>query len=140
MDGEAMASFQPPNRLTSLQRQLLEAFFERESRMFLTGGGALAGFYFGHRDTEDLDLFTAQPLDLVDVTRTLEAAASACGARLEPITTYPEFRRSVAIRGDDRCVVDLVIDRAPMLDREKPLFGSIRVDSLREIADRKSVV
>jgi hypothetical protein len=46
-----MGSSRLPDRLTSLQRDLLAAFFEREKRFFLTGGAALAGFYFGHRDT-----------------------------------------------------------------------------------------
>lgn len=39
-----MGSSLQPNRLTPLQRDLLEAFFAREQRLFLTGGAALAGF------------------------------------------------------------------------------------------------
>lgn len=45
-------------RLTLLQRDILDAFFQRENRFFLTGGAALSGFYLGHRETHDLDLFT----------------------------------------------------------------------------------
>ena len=52
-----MGSSTPRSRLTLLQRDLLDAFFALERRLVLTGGGALAGFYFGHRDTEDIDLF-----------------------------------------------------------------------------------
>ncbi len=37
---------------------LLQAFFSKENRFFLTGGAALAGFHLGHRETHDLDLFT----------------------------------------------------------------------------------
>lgn len=47
------------NRLSPLQRDLLEAFFRHESRFRLTGGAALAGYYLGHRETADLDLFTS---------------------------------------------------------------------------------
>ena len=38
----------------------LQQFFASSigPRFFLTGGTALAGFYFGHRLSEDLDLFT----------------------------------------------------------------------------------
>lgn len=46
------------DRLTPLQREILERFFARQSGFFLTGGGALAGFHLGHRETHDLDLFT----------------------------------------------------------------------------------
>ena len=33
------------SRLTPLQRELLEAFFERTRSFLLSGGAALAGFY-----------------------------------------------------------------------------------------------
>jgi hypothetical protein len=132
-----MASSPPPNRLTPLQRDLLAAFFAREQRFFLTGGGALAGFYFGHRNTEDLDFFSPPGVDLADAARSLEDAATACGASLKPMQTHVDFRRLIAERGDERCIVDLVIDRAPMVDAAKQAFGAVRVDTLREIAANK---
>ncbi len=45
------------DRLSPLQREVLEGFFELAPGYFLTGGAALAGFHLGHRTTEDLDLF-----------------------------------------------------------------------------------
>jgi hypothetical protein len=125
------------SRLTLLQIDLLKAFFEREQRYVLTGGAALAGFYFGHRDTEDLDFFGAPDLNLQDGVRTLEAAAASTGARLESLQISPDFRRLLATRGQEKCVVDLVIDRAPALEIEKQIFGEVRVDTLREIAANK---
>lgn len=132
-----MASSPPRSRLTALQRDLLAAFFERETRLYLTGGGALAGFYLGHRDTEDLDLFGVPGVDLQDAARALDAAAVACGASLKPMQAYPDFRRFLAVRGEEQCIVDLVIDRAPTVDPAKAAFGAIRVDTLREIAANK---
>lgn len=127
----------PPSRLSVLQHELLAAFFAREQRLYLTGGGALSGFYLGHRETDDLDLFARPGLDLGEAARALEAACSACGATLGPLQTYPGFRRLLATREPDRCVVDLVIDAAPELDPAKVEFGPIRVDSPREIAANK---
>jgi hypothetical protein len=46
----------PRSRLTRLQTEILAAFFRQESRFFLTGGGALAGYHLGHRETHDLAL------------------------------------------------------------------------------------
>jgi hypothetical protein len=126
-----------PSRLTPLQVDLLEAFFALEQRYVLTGGAALAGFYFGHRETEDLDFFGAPGLDLQDAARTLEAACVACAAGLEPVQTFPDFRRSLATRGQQTCIVDLVIDRAPVLDVEKRVVGRVRLDTAREIAANK---
>jgi hypothetical protein len=56
---------------------------------------------------------------------------------MEHVRTYPEFRRVRAQRGDEACVIDLVIDRAPMIDTAKASFGNVRVDTLREIAANK---
>ena len=53
---------QPRSRLTPLQVELLEAFFQHEDRFYLTGGGALAGYHLGHRETHDLDLFALSPI------------------------------------------------------------------------------
>jgi predicted nucleotidyltransferase component of viral defense system len=127
----------PADRLTRLQRDLLAAFFERESRFTLTGGAALAGFYFGHRETADLDLFAGLGEDLEDAARVLADSTAACGATLESIRRTPTFARFVARRGDERCVVDLVIDATPRVDDPPRRFGAIRVDSPREIAANK---
>jgi hypothetical protein len=132
-----MDSSHPPSRLTALQRDLLEAFFAREGRLFLTGGGALAGFYLGHRTTEDLDLFGAPGLDLAEPARALEDAARALGATVAPRSTFPDFRRLLVTRGAETCLVDLVVDRAPVVDAAKAQFGAVRVDTEREIAANK---
>jgi hypothetical protein len=64
------------DRLTRLQRSLLEAFFRAESRFLLTGGAALAGFYLHHRPTLDLDLFTLDPAAFDTGRRALEATVA----------------------------------------------------------------
>ncbi|MCC6523765.1 MAG: nucleotidyl transferase AbiEii/AbiGii toxin family protein [Polyangiaceae bacterium] len=132
-----MGSSLPPSRLTALQRDLLAAFFAREQRLFLTGGGALAGYYLGHRTTEDLDLFGLPGLDLAEPARALEDAARALGATVTARTTYLDFRRVIVTRDAESCVVDLVVDRAPVVDPDKPVFGAVRVDTAREIAANK---
>lgn len=124
------------SRLSSLQRDLLEAFFRRESRFFLTGGAALAGFYLGHRDTADLDLFTTGDL-LDDGESALRAAASELGASIENIQTAPEFRRRLVRRGTDSVIVDLVHERAPQGGEAKRQFGCVWVDPPGEILANK---
>ena len=76
--------------LTPLQQALLGAFFRREGRFRLTGGGALAGFHLGHRRTEDLDLFSADPV-LDDGDRVLEESARELGATVERLQTSQTF-------------------------------------------------
>jgi hypothetical protein len=112
--------------LTDLQTEILQRFFARRDEFFLTGGAALVGFYLGHRETHDLDLFTAgQPLD--EGERTLVEIASELGLVVESVRREPAFRRFL-VRGGEALVVDLVRDDAPQLG-EKQVVGDVRIDS-----------
>ena len=62
--------------LDRFQQEILEAFFDREQRFFLTGGAALAGFHLGHRTTRDLDLFTVESVLEEGVTALREVAST----------------------------------------------------------------
>lgn len=123
--------------LSSLQRELLQAFFKVERRFVLTGGGALVGFHLQHRTSDDVDLFAKPPVELADGRRALDAAALSLGADVEAVKTFPEYQRLLVRRGDESVVVDLVIDRAPDVDPAVEQRGDIRLHSLREIAANK---
>lgn len=127
----------PHSRLTPLQRELLEGFFAREQRFFLTGGAALAAFYLGHRDTDDLDFFAFPGPALDEAQRAIVEAAAAVGASVVPATVSGDFRRLRVVRAEEHCLVDLVIDRAPAVDVQKNRFGAITVDTPREILANK---
>jgi hypothetical protein len=135
MDGGGLGSF--PDRLTRLQRELLEAFFAQERGFFLTGGAALAGFHLGHRETNDLDLFTADDEAFARGEHALRAAARAVGADVVARQGVGGFRRFVASRGADVVVVDLVRDTVPALHPEKEEQGVVRLDSAAEILVNK---
>ncbi len=123
-------------RLDSLQQEVLAAFFEQESRFFLTGGAALAGFHLHHRETKDLDLFTTD--DLIEQgAGALAVAAQTVGASIEGIQTAPEFRRYLLRRGSSSVVVELVRARAPQIFPDKLVISAIRVDPPEEIQANK---
>jgi hypothetical protein len=124
------------NRLGKLQLDFLEAFFSRESRFFLTGGAALAGFHLGHRSTLDLDLFTLEDA-IEEGARTVAEMAREMGATLESVRTSPDFRRQILTRGSEAIVIDLVRERVPQAVQEKPMIGRIRVDPPEEILANK---
>lgn len=123
-------------RLNNLQREVLDAFFRREDRFFLTGGAALAGYYLKHRETKDLDLFTTENR-MEEGVSALTAAAQEVGASIEPLRTSPDFRRFLLRHESGAVVVDLVRDLAPQIFSEKSLFGTIRVDPPEEILANK---
>jgi hypothetical protein len=128
---------QRSSSLSSLQRDLLDAFFAREQRFFLTGGAALVGFYLHHRRTSDLDLFATREASIEDGGRALHAAAEAIGATVESLQESQDFRRFATRRGEELTIVDLVIDRAPQASVDKQSIGNIRLDPPREIAANK---
>lgn len=135
MVGEATGS--SPGRLTELQRSVLAAFFARERDFFLTGGGALAGYHLGHRETLDLDLFTTRPEAFERARFVLAAVAEAVGATLQVRQDAPGFRRVVLDRGDEAVVVDTVLERVPQVVEDKPEVDGVRVDPPREILANK---
>lgn len=124
------------SRLSQLQQDLIQEFFNRHQGFFLTGGAALAGFHLCHRTTEDLDLFVTSDL-LDEGERTLSEAALALGASVENIQTSPTFRRRLVRRGVEGVVVDLVFDQIPQLCEDKPNYGKVRVDPPEEILANK---
>ncbi len=122
--------------LTNLQNDFLREFFGRENRFYLTGGAALVGFYLGHRETNDLDLFTLEN-EIENGFGIVRDAARALGASVEAIQTAPDFRRLLVKRGDEAVVVDLVREYVFQLELEKREINGIRIDSPEEILANK---
>ncbi len=122
--------------LDNLQTDFLQAFFARENSFFLSGGAALVGFYFGHRETHDLDLFTLEN-EVENGFRLVNAVAKQLNASVEAIQTSPDFRRLLVKRDDEAIVVDLVREYVFQIEREKPVINGIRVDTPEEILANK---
>jgi len=129
----------PPSKLTALQREVLDAFFQRERGFFLTGGAALAGFHLGHRMTDDLDLFTPQQAAFDRGRFVLADVAAAVGGTLEVRQDAPGFKRLVLTRGDEGLVIDLVKDVGPQLHADKLDRDNILLDPPDEILANKLV-
>jgi hypothetical protein len=125
------------SKLTPLQAEVLSAFFVRERAFFLTGGAALAGFYLGHRATDDLDLFTQQPAAFERGRFVVSDVAQALGAQLETRQDAPGFKRLVLTRAGEGLVIDLVRDVSPQLHTTKLSRDNIVIDPPDEILANK---
>ena len=53
------------------------------------------------------------------------------------VRSSPDFHRFKLTRGDDREIIDVVVDRAPQVAAPKASVDGIRVDTLREILANK---
>ena len=71
--------------LTKLQETVLQNFFAKPigASYFLTGGTALSGFYFYHRASIDLDLFTFEAIEIEPVRQVFEAIATKAHLSLD---------------------------------------------------------
>ncbi len=122
--------------LDNLQNDFLREFFKRENDFYLTGGAALVGFYFGHRETHDLDLFTLEN-EIENGFRLVNGVAKELNASVESIQTSPDFRRLLIKRNDEAIIVDLVREYVFQISKEKPVINGIRIDSPEEILANK---
>ena len=114
------------------------AWFGEDDRFFLTGGSALGLFYLHHRRSYDLDLFTTlESIDGQALRNQFMRLANQIRAECHPLQTTPDFLRFELRRGEDREVVDFVVERVSQVDVEKCREGTIRVDTLREILANK---
>ncbi len=122
---------------TPLKRDFLRAWFAREKRFFLTGGSALGLFYLDHRRSYDLDLFTGDEVNGKEVQNLLLLVSKEISADCQAIRSSPDFHRFRLTRGEEREIIDVVVDRVPQLDVKKVNFDGIAVDTVREIIANK---
>lgn len=127
-------------RLTPLQRRILGTLCGLTPPWTLTGGGALAGVYLGHRTTRDLDLFWRNLTELGDLVASAAAALLAGGLEASPLRTTPSFAQLRVASADEVCIVDLVAE--PFGPIHEPLRvdidgASVAVDSRAEILASK---
>jgi hypothetical protein len=132
-----MGSSLPSERLTPLQKAVLRAFFARERGFHLTGGAALAGYYLGHRTTDDLDLFALDDPPFERGRHVLSAVAAELGASLAITQDVPGFLRVILKRNDEALVIDLVRERVAQLHPDKPEREGVRIDPPDEILANK---
>jgi predicted nucleotidyltransferase component of viral defense system len=123
--------------LTPLKKDLIDLFFRREQSFYLTGGAALGIFYLQHRLSYDLDFFTPEQVNWHLVQNLVLDISRRIGANCRTVTAAPGFHRLELTRGDEREILDFVVEQVPQIDSQKERFGDVRVDTLREIAVNK---
>jgi hypothetical protein len=111
-------------KLSAIQERVLIILAGMTPPWTLTGGGALAGFHSGHRDTRDLDLFWQQQAELghlpAQVRERLEKAALA----VAPLRSSAAFAQlDVSDAFGEHVALDLVANPVPLA--EAPLPASI---------------
>jgi hypothetical protein len=117
---------------SSLLRALEHLYAEDCADVMLVGGTALAGYYAGHRRSDDLDLFAKDRIAFDYMRRRVQAIAEI-GAELRQQRTAPEFSRTLAELNQHRFTVDVVLDSNLFRVGEALQAGQVRVASLRTL-------
>ena len=123
--------------LTHAQRAFLSNFFARTRAFYLTGGGALAEYYLGHRLSQDIDLFTQDREAWQSIESDLQAAAAAVGASLEfrAAQESNELHRAILRLPDEPDLkIDIVRDAPPHFGEPTMREDGVIVDTLENIA------
>lgn len=137
MSSALPVNWEESNACTPIKRDFLRAWFAEERRFFLTGGSALGLFYLHHRRSYDLDLFSSEAVEGIEIRNTVLRVAARIRAQCESLRTAPDYHRFRLVRGEEKEIIDVVVDRAPQIDPHKAEFDGIRVDTLREMTANK---
>lgn len=127
------------NILTRRQRVVLAAFAKDKklsARFYLTGGMALAGFYLGHRLSEDLDFFSEEEFDVSAIAVFFQKHKKTL--EFESIDFQQSYNRNLFFLHfpDEVLKTEFTYFPFPRIEKPKKSEG-ISVDSMLDIAVNK---
>lgn len=98
--------------LTSVQKHTILAIGKLPDSVYfyLTGGTALAEFYFGHRKSYDLDIFTAESGLILPFTRLAEDHLRKSGLKVNVIRRFASLVEFEVLGKDERTRVQFALD------------------------------
>jgi hypothetical protein len=123
------------DRLYPLQDRIFGVASSYDENLILTGGTALARLYFGHRFSDDIDLFTSQP-QAGRLGRDLANALVHAGFDVEPVHVAPDFFRGMISDGVTHVQLDVAPDSPRVALPARSVLG-VFAHSLRDIAANK---
>jgi len=104
----------------------------------LAGGTALAGFYAGHRRSDDLDLFTATEFDQRAAVLAVKSLSST-GASLKILVETQQYFEATATSGGHIFKITVVLDKNLFrVGRVVKLKGNIQVVDLSTLLKMKA--
>ncbi len=127
--------------ISQLQKQILKILpgIPDSENFYLTGGTALSTFYLEHRQSNDLDFFTAEQERILPFSYQLEEELEKLGMTIERQRKISSFVELVVKKESVVTVVHLACDSPFRFEAVKEFkdFPGIKVDSLIDIATNK---
>lgn len=125
--------------ITSTQKNILDIFSQNKyltENFVLSGGTALAGFYLPYRFSEDLDFFSLDEVNMLEVTTFLKSVKSKINYSKFDINT--SFNRNLVYLHFPLEIVKLEFTYYPFPPVENSnYYENIKVDTILDIAVNK---
>jgi len=98
--------------LTPIQKAFLSVFasLPDQAQFFLAGGTALAEYYFGHRLSFDLDIFTGVDGLVLPTSYQIEKCFTERGLQVSVVRRFSSFAQFIFTQGQDSLKIDLAFD------------------------------
>ncbi len=126
--------------LTTLQKNFIELFSKikgLKSRFYLTGGTALAAYYLNHRYSEDLDFFSLNQVDILEINVFLKKIKT--GLQIKKTDFQQSFNRNLFFLHTKKEILKVEFTYFPFEQIEKPIQkDGILIDSITDIAVNKA--
>lgn len=129
-----------PSIVLPYQQTILTEFFASplSQSFFLTGGTALAAYYFAHRKSKDFDFFSIEAFDMIAVEGLVREIAHKLGTELSVKVAAQTYRELYLTHPKEGWV-----QRVDIVREQQKHFGDIvivdgvRVDALENIGSNK---
>lgn len=125
--------------LTKTQKEILGALAEEPyfpQIFYLTGGTILSAFYYHHRESEDIDLFTKHPFDQDFVRSWMRKQEKNHGWTLSYLEVFERQTYEISWK-HHHGKIEFVHYDFPQIEKTSNTFNNFRIDSLGDIATNK---
>ncbi|MCX5704352.1 MAG: nucleotidyl transferase AbiEii/AbiGii toxin family protein [Candidatus Omnitrophica bacterium] len=126
--------------LTPLQEKFISLLAKNKTltrQFYLTGGTALAAYYFQHRYSEDLDFFSLKQIDILALNIFLKKSKSEL--QIQKIDFQQSFNRNLFFLHTKKDILKVEFTYFPFELIERPILkNNIPVDSITDIAANKT--
>ncbi len=125
--------------ITPAQKNILDIFSQNKyltKNFVLSGGTALAGFYLPYRFSEDLDFFSLNEVNVLDIATFLKSLKSKINYTKFDLNT--SFNRNLVYLHFSSEIIKLEFTYYPFPSVETPnYYKNIKVDTVLDIATNK---
>jgi predicted nucleotidyltransferase component of viral defense system len=121
--------------ISEIQKRILSSFqkIPDSSSFYLTGGTALAEFYFGHRKSYDLDLFTAEEGLVLPFSRIVSERLKSASFKVDIIRRFSSFVEIEVTHENEKTRMQLAYDSPFRFEKPVDSELGIKINDYKDL-------